>query len=439
MRNIVMFVLFVIALAGCQFDGSGISYPIDRTVDFRQLDIDCDGFIAGEFMDACDNLTTSEADRQACIAEVEEELKVGSKVQGLMANDCDDGDATVYPGAPELCDGKDNDCNGPVDDGIVCQCLNSDDCDDGVLCNGTSHCDTATHLCVADSNSCESMGLVCDAEADQCVGCLETDDCAVGYCNPSTNTCVECLELAHCDDDILCNGQDYCDPRTNTCESFSNVCDEGQVCDAETDQCVGCVYDSDCTSTRPADLGEDWLWGCSTQAVEPDMVHMCTSCLDADGDGYCGAEICANGLDDDGDGAIDEECSADPCDPYGAQIRNISGSELDFVYHTYVLPDWTLDIPPNHLEYPLQNFGPMTLAAGASFGGDCLMGIDAVPTEYYTHDAWVALTAVQQLAACVQYFSCNNADGVEVPPQLNPVDELNPAFRACLCAYNAVP
>ena len=29
--------------------------------------------------------------------------------------DCDDTDASVYPGAPELADGKDNDCNGIID------------------------------------------------------------------------------------------------------------------------------------------------------------------------------------------------------------------------------------------------------------------------------------------------------------------------------------
>lgn len=35
--------------------------------------------------------------------------------------DCNDTDPYVHPGEPELCDGKDNDCNGVVDDGDVCE------------------------------------------------------------------------------------------------------------------------------------------------------------------------------------------------------------------------------------------------------------------------------------------------------------------------------
>ena len=39
---------------------------------------------------------------------------------GYVSNgtDCDDGDNTVYPGVPGICDGKDNNCNGTIDEGV---------------------------------------------------------------------------------------------------------------------------------------------------------------------------------------------------------------------------------------------------------------------------------------------------------------------------------
>ena len=39
---------------------------------------------------------------------------------GALAADCNDADAGVHPGAIELCDGFDNDCNGRIDDGPAC-------------------------------------------------------------------------------------------------------------------------------------------------------------------------------------------------------------------------------------------------------------------------------------------------------------------------------
>ncbi|MCB9764742.1 MAG: hypothetical protein H6739_33510 [Alphaproteobacteria bacterium] len=43
--------------------------------------------------------------------------------------DCDDNDNTTYPGAPEQCDGVDNDCNGTPDDGLMQTWYRDDDGD----------------------------------------------------------------------------------------------------------------------------------------------------------------------------------------------------------------------------------------------------------------------------------------------------------------------
>jgi hypothetical protein len=50
----------------------------------------------------------------------EQEIDTDNDGAGCM--DCDDGDPTVHPGAPELCDGRDNDCSGQADDAASCGC-----------------------------------------------------------------------------------------------------------------------------------------------------------------------------------------------------------------------------------------------------------------------------------------------------------------------------
>lgn len=82
------------------------------------------------------------------------------------AADCRDDDPRVFPGAAELCDGIDNDCNGTADEGVACACTADADCDDGRFCNGPERCTTGS--CVAGAPPV----------------CLEA-------CDPALNACVQ--------------------------------------------------------------------------------------------------------------------------------------------------------------------------------------------------------------------------------------------------------
>ena len=42
---------------------------------------------------------------------------------GFTDTDCDDSDASVYPGATETCDGVDNNCNGTIDEASAVDAL----------------------------------------------------------------------------------------------------------------------------------------------------------------------------------------------------------------------------------------------------------------------------------------------------------------------------
>lgn len=66
---------------------------------------------------ACTNSSAPDSGRQALDSGLSQTDCPDADSDGACAGeDCDDNDWTSYPGAPEVCDGVDNDCNGAVDD-----------------------------------------------------------------------------------------------------------------------------------------------------------------------------------------------------------------------------------------------------------------------------------------------------------------------------------
>jgi len=171
----------------------------------------------------------------------------------LVVEDCDDSDSSVHPGAPELCNQRDDDCNGESDDGLPLQSYYIDQDGDGVGSEG-------------------SGSLVsCGPEAPFMVSV--SGDCDDG------------------DPLVHPGAPELCDSRDNNCDG---EVDEGLVTE---------TYYLDGDGDGYGDVGGML----STCGLPPEgYVSDNTDCNDFQSEVSPGAtEDCSNGVDDNCDGAID--------------------------------------------------------------------------------------------------------------------------------------
>ncbi len=241
-----VFILFGLLLAAACVDISDKEHA-------ERLDL-CYGLT----VEQCDAIRSADDDRDGVVAE----------------EDCDDQDASRHPGASELCDGKDNDCDNIVDEDAIDASIWYPDFD-------------------ADSYGVDGPDnqIACD-QPDGFAGVAgDCDDGDAAY-NPGA------LE------------EDCSDPSDYNCDGYSGAVDNDND---DVAACEGDCDDSDAT-------------------INPEALEVVGDEIDEDCDGN---ETCYTNVDDDGYRTAIEVSSSDvDCDDDGEATSSLAGEDCDDIDHT---------------------------------------------------------------------------------------------------------
>ena len=215
------------------------------------------------------------------------------------ASDCDDTDATDYPGATETCDGDDDDCDGTADeddavdaprwyadaDGdsfgdaatsvVTCAAppdyiANNTDCDD----TNAGHSPDAVELCDGDDDDCD--GAIDEDDAvDALTWYIDVDGDLFGDATVAVSACAEPLGY-------VADATDCDDGDAATYPGASEACDaDDDDCDGRTDNDAPCDFpvefndDAACTSYGNAYIFVNWTY--SDPEIWTDAVAYCQS------------------------------------------------------------------------------------------------------------------------------------------------------------------
>jgi len=216
-------------------------------------------------------------------------------LDGKPENGCEEA-CTPSNNGVEICDGKDNDCNGLIDDKPT---------DVGQAC-GPKGCQAGVLTCIAGTPVCVGAGQpspeVCDGRDNDCNGQVDESDPNLGKaCYPTG--------AAGCGATGACTGQ--CQRGAWVCTAGSLVCSgvvtpQMETCDGKDNDCDGLIDEDFDLQTDPRNCGS-----CNHACVYAHAIGLCSK-------GQCQMGPCQVGWAS-ADGQTDNGCEY-ACTPDGPEV-----------------------------------------------------------------------------------------------------------------------
>ncbi|MEK7606631.1 MAG: peptidoglycan DD-metalloendopeptidase family protein [Patescibacteria group bacterium] len=230
----------------------------------------------------------------------------------------------------EVCDTKDNDCDGQIDE-------NTDvDCQDGIFCNGSEECLNGAckrgepFICPEQDTAC--VYFTCEDGQRGCISNPKVISCTGKQCGDDGcgGSCGECVSGK------ICTAQGTCANASPQCPSImdcgSRDCGPDPVCGESCGECVNPPLPlcADSVTLRTFSVPASCAQGVCQYSIS-DMVcasgcqnGQCQNCTPSCVGKQCGTDGCGGSCGTCDDGFV---CTTDDCDLNG-QCQNVSDSVI---------------------------------------------------------------------------------------------------------------